>query len=87
MTIEETLVKVLNEQQYTLADRHISVDKILKFIQNYFNFNYDEVADQGAQNLTIKELRSILTPKIEYYKNFVRKDGSKYFELIDKNSD
>jgi hypothetical protein len=74
MNVKDVLIDVLNEEKQTMADEYIRVKEMLDFIQMYFEFNVDDLAEEEIQHLSIDLLRQVMNHKINHYKKYVKTD-------------
>lgn len=72
MSTEEKLAKILHAPYETMAAPYVRITEIIDFVEGYFAMNIDETARCEIDEMSLKDLRSILEPKIKHYSKFVQ---------------
>ena len=74
MNTVEKLVEVMVAPHQTMADNYIRMTEIIEYVESYFLFNVDDVVGKDIGALSLNQLKKVLEPKIEFYKQFVATD-------------
>jgi len=74
MNTVEKLVEVMVAPHQTMADNYIRMTEIIDYVESYFLFNVDDVVGEDIGELSLNQLKKVLEPKIEFYKQFVATD-------------
>lgn len=74
MNTVEKLLEVMVAPHQTMADDYIRMTEIIGYVESYFLFNVDDVAGEEIGALSLNQLKKVLEPKIEFYKQFVATD-------------
>ncbi|OYV80126.1 MAG: hypothetical protein B7X47_04180 [Ferrovum sp. 34-44-207] len=74
MNTVEKLVEVMVAPHQTMADNYIRMTEIIDYVESYFLFNVDDVVGKDIGGLSLNQLKKVLEPKIEFYKQFVATD-------------
>jgi hypothetical protein len=86
MNTVEKLVEVMVAPHQTMADNYIRMTEIIDYVESYFLFNVDDVAGEEIGRLSLNQLKKVLEPKIEFYKQFVATDKVGVFARADEVS-
>jgi len=86
MNTVEKLVEVMVAPHQTMADDYIRMTEIINYVESYFLFNVDDVAGEEIGRLSLNQLKKVLEPKIEFYKQFVATDKVGVFARADEVS-
>lgn len=76
MNTIDKLCEVMHAPQQTGADNYIRMTEIIEYVEVYFLMNIDDIAGEEIGELTLNQLKNVLVPKINFFKQFVvNEDG------------
>ena len=71
MNTIDKLCEVMHAPQQTGADNYIRMTEIIEYVEVYFLMNIDDIAGEEIGELTLNQLKNVLVPKINFFKQFV----------------
>lgn len=83
-TIKDELTRILRKPQEDMAAHYRRISEMLDFVEDYMDFNIDDVAGRDIGTMTLDELREVLKPKIMHYSKYVATRQANVFREQDE---
>ena len=81
MKTSAILAQIINSKAERMSGQYESVKEIIDYIENYFDFNIDDLSGNDIGSMTLNQLRDELDKKISMYSKFVSNNDGTYREV------
>jgi hypothetical protein len=81
MKTSNVLAQLINSAADRMSGQYERMKEVIEYVENYFDFNIDDVAGNDIGSMTLDELRAILDRKISLYSKYVRNSDGTFREI------
>jgi len=81
MSTSKILSEIVNQPSERMDSQYTYVKEIIDYVEQYFNFNVDDLAGDDIGAMTLDDLRAVLDKKIDMYSKFVKNENGTFREV------